>query len=300
MRKLPYHLLALIVVICWGLSMVSTKVLIEHGMKPWAIVELRSLLAYGVLILLAPSRLYAGSARNEILVAVLGLASVPLSFGLQNLALASGSVATTSVLVASGPLIAAVLALFPFNNARMNWMTFLGICSAATGVFLLYFDAVVMSELPADGFWLGVGAAAAYAFYAVLRRMLADLPPLVVLRKTMGYGAFFALPFFLAEPETPVIQLTRPIVYLNFIFLSLVTTAVGGTLWQMAERRVGAMASRLYHFLWPLIAIAGGMWFLGEKAMSYIGFMGAGMILCGVVCAQTGAYRVAQEVAKRW
>ena len=87
MRSWSYHLLALFVVLCWGMTLVSSKVLLNFGMQPWALVELRSVLAYGILIFLAPMQLYSGTMRGEITVALLGLTSIPLFFGLQTLAL---------------------------------------------------------------------------------------------------------------------------------------------------------------------------------------------------------------------
>ena len=81
MRSWSYHLLALFVVLCWGMTLVSSKVLLNFGMQPWALVELRSVLAYGILIFLAPMQLYSGTMRGEITVALLGLTSIPLFFG---------------------------------------------------------------------------------------------------------------------------------------------------------------------------------------------------------------------------
>lgn len=78
MRSWSYHLLALFVVLCWGMTLVSSKVLLNFGMQPWALVELRSVLAYGILIFLAPMQLYSGTMRGEITVALLGLTSIPL------------------------------------------------------------------------------------------------------------------------------------------------------------------------------------------------------------------------------
>ncbi|WP_410101890.1 hypothetical protein [Sutterella wadsworthensis] len=80
MRSWSYHLLALFVVLCWGMTLVSSKVLLNFGMQPWALVELRSVLAYGILIFLAPMQLYSGTMRGEITVALLGLTSIPLFF----------------------------------------------------------------------------------------------------------------------------------------------------------------------------------------------------------------------------
>lgn len=299
MRNLPYHLLALFVVICWGLAFVSTKVLYAYGMGPWAVVALRAVLAYGLLIFIAPKNLYAGSFRNEVTVALLGFASVPLSYGLQNQALVTGQASTVAVLVAMGPVLTGLLAMAALRTWKMHWMTMLGLVASVTGALLLYFDAVVMQELSQRGFILGIAAAAAYALYALLLRALGDLPPLFVLRKATGYGVIGAIPFFLSEGPTEVILLADPVVIANFLFLALVVSAIGWVLWQTAERLVGATAARIYTFIWPLAAVLGGIFILDE-AWSYIGFMGAGMILCGVISAQTGLARVALEMAKRY
>ncbi len=299
MRNWPYHLLALLVVICWGLSFVSTKVLYAYGMGPWAVVCMRAVLAYGVLILIAPRDLFAGTVRAEITVAILGLVSVPLCFGLQNQALVTGQASTTAVLVAMGPVATGLLAMAALHTWRIHWMTFLGLVTAVTGTLLLYFDAIVMQELAEKGFLLGLAAAVAYAFYSLVLRALADLHPLLVLRKATGYGVLGALPFFLAEGPTEAILLTNPVVVANFLFLAVVVTAIGYSLWQISERRIGSAAARWYLFLWPLVAIIAGITLLDES-WSYIGFMGAGMILCGVICAQTGLARVAIEMARRY
>lgn len=134
------------------MTLVSSKVLLNFGMQPWALVELRSVLAYGILIFLAPMQLYSGTMRGEITVALLGLTSIPLFFGLQTLALEHGVVSTTASLIAMGPLLSGLLAMAALRTWKLHWMTFLGICTAATGTFLLYFDNAVLQDLPRLGF----------------------------------------------------------------------------------------------------------------------------------------------------
>ena len=196
MRSWSYHLLALFVVLCWGMTLVSSKVLLNFGMQPWALVELRSVLAYGILIFLAPMQLYSGTMRGEITVALLGLTSIPLFFGLQTLALEHGVVSTTASLIAMGPLLSGLLAMAALRTWKLHWMTFLGICTAATGTFLLYFDNAVLQDLPRLGFYLGLAAAAAYAVYSLVLRALADLPAFSSCaspRATASWGAAFYL-----------------------------------------------------------------------------------------------------------
>lgn len=299
MRTWPYHLLALFVVVCWGLSYISTKVLYAYGMGPWAVVAMRAVLAYGLLIFIAPRNLFAGTMRAELTVAILGIVSVPLCFGLQNQALVTAQASTTAVLVAMGPIATGLLAMAALRTWKIHWMTVLGVVAAFTGTFLLYFDAVIMHEMAQKGFLLGIAAAVAYALYSLVLRALADLHPLLVLRKATGYGVIFTLPFFLNEGPTEAVLMTDPVVLGNFLFLALVVTAIGYSCWQLAERRIGSASARFYLFLWPLVAIIAGICILDET-WSYIGIMGAGMILCGVICAQTGLARVAVEMARRY
>ena len=45
-KALWYHLGALLTVTAWGVSFVSTKVLLEHGINPTEVYVVRTLLAY--------------------------------------------------------------------------------------------------------------------------------------------------------------------------------------------------------------------------------------------------------------
>jgi len=47
---------------------------------------------------------------------------------------------TTACFSAGGPLLSGLLAMAALRTWKLHWMTFLGICTAATGTFLLYFD----------------------------------------------------------------------------------------------------------------------------------------------------------------
>lgn len=110
LQKLPFHLLALFVIVCWGLTPVSTKVLYDYGMGPWAVLALRVVIAYGVLIFLSPKTIYAGTPRDEGLCVLLGIALVPVYYGLQNVALVSGDAATVAITATMAPILIALRA----------------------------------------------------------------------------------------------------------------------------------------------------------------------------------------------
>ena len=136
MNAIPYHLLALAVAVCWGLSVNSTKVLIDAGFGPWAVLALRTVLAYGLLIFLSPKIFYT-NLRTEVKTALLGVALVPLAHGLQNLALASGQSSTTAVLTATAPIFTGLLALAFFREFRFHWMSLAGTLAALAGAACL-------------------------------------------------------------------------------------------------------------------------------------------------------------------
>ena len=243
LQKLPFHLLALFVIVCWGLTPVSTKVLYDYGMGPWAVLALRVVLAYGVLIFLSPKTIYAGTPRDEGLCVLLGIALVPVYYGLQNVALVSGDAATVAITATMAPILIGFAGSALFRKP-MHWLMGLGACAAGTGLVLLAVDSCILQEMPLSVIWWSLGAAAGFALYSMLLRAAGDLPPLLMLRKSLGYGLLASIPFYYSEFETEAFLLSDPVVLGNILFLSIGALAVCWALWQVVVRRIGADAGR--------------------------------------------------------
>ena len=64
-------------------------------------------------------------------------------------------------------------------------------------------------------------------------------------------------------------------------------------------RNIGASAAGIWSYFAPVATILGGIFILNES-ISYIGIMGGTMIICGVICAQTGLAKIAMDVARRF
>lgn len=62
--------MAIAVVVVWGLTYISTKVLIQQGLHPHEIFFYRFLVAYAGIWLIAPRRLLANSWKEEGLLAL--------------------------------------------------------------------------------------------------------------------------------------------------------------------------------------------------------------------------------------
>lgn len=296
MNAIPYHLLALAVAVCWGLSVNSTKVLIDAGFGPWAVLALRTVLAYGLLIFLSPKIFYT-NLRTEVKTALLGIALVPLAHGLQNLALASGQSSTTAVLTATAPIFTGLLAVAFFREFRFHWMSLAGTLAAIVGAACLAVDAAWIAHLPEIGLWLALASAFGWAVYAMVLRTLGSLSPLLALRKCTGYGLLAMLPFYYAEPTTKGELLMNAWNLGNVLFLAFVSLGLAHAAWHAAVRRIGEEAASFYTYAAPLAALGVGVGLMGET-MSWLGILGTVLVMAGVVVAHAGLVRVALAMTK--
>ena len=66
MKHIFYHLTAVMVVVVWGMTFISTKVLIVHGLSPQEIFLFRFLLAYAAVCPISFHRFFARNLKDEL------------------------------------------------------------------------------------------------------------------------------------------------------------------------------------------------------------------------------------------
>ena len=263
---LPGLLLALVAVSAWGLSYIATEWLYTQGLGPFAVLTIRTFLAYAVLLILSHKQFLADELIDEAKFALLGVACIPFYHGLENLALQETNAGTVATIMASAPLFTAFVVIALHHSFRLHWMTKLGIVTVATGMCLIWFDNHVIQQLPEAGFYLALGAALAWACYSALLKSVHKYGAVFMARKTFGWGLIAVMPFYLMEDAAPVEA-------------------------QRAARETGAQQIRNLLFLIPVIAMIAGLVIL-EESVTFIGVMGAAMILCGVWCSDLGMKRI--------
>lgn len=64
-NRYTYHMITVLVVGIWGLTFISTKVLIGHGLSPQEIFLLRFLTAYLGIWFISPCKLFADNWKDE-------------------------------------------------------------------------------------------------------------------------------------------------------------------------------------------------------------------------------------------
>ena len=288
---LPGLLLALVAVSAWGLSYIATEWLYTQGLGPFAVLTIRTFLAYAVLLILSHKQFLADELIDEAKFALLGVACIPFYHGLENLALQETNASTVATIMASAPLFTAFVVIALHHSFRLHWMTKLGIVTVATGMCLIWFDNHVIQQLPEAGFYLALGAALAWACYSALLKSVHKYGAVFMARKTFGWGLIAVMPFYLMEDAAPVEALTDPVSAALLVFLAVGPTTLCTLLWQRAARETGAQQIRNLLFLIPVIAMIAGLVIL-EESVTFIGVMGAAMILCGVWCSDLGMKRI--------
>lgn len=64
--RLLYHIIALMTVSIWGVTFVSTKILINTGLNPTEIFIYRFLIAYICILAISHKKLWADNLKDEI------------------------------------------------------------------------------------------------------------------------------------------------------------------------------------------------------------------------------------------
>lgn len=102
------HLAALVTIIIWGTTFISTKILLA-GFTPIEILFFRFLLGLLALTAAYPKRLAIREKKRELLFAAAGLCGVCLYYLLENIALTYTRASNVGVIISAAPFFTAVL-----------------------------------------------------------------------------------------------------------------------------------------------------------------------------------------------
>lgn len=112
-----YHLIAILVVAIWGLTFISTKVLINHGLTPQEIFFYRFLIAYLGIWVISPKRLFTSNWKDELWLMAGGF-SVVHSISLQRIQL--WELRKHPMSLSSFAQLPCLLPFFPFSFIRVK------------------------------------------------------------------------------------------------------------------------------------------------------------------------------------
>lgn len=278
------HIAAFCCVAMWGLSFVSTKVLLDEGLGTVEIYIYRFVIAYVLMLAISHNRIMAQSVSDEFMFALCGICAGAIYFIAENTALQYTLTTNVSLLTSISPLVTALLAGFIYPNERPGKSLLIGSTVAFAGVAMVIFNASATLEIRPLGDLLALGACFSWAVYSlILRRLSANYDIFYITRKTFFYGIITSLPFLLLEPEihNPITELSKPSVLYNVLFLAIGASLISYVLWSLAVKKLGAVKANNYMYFQPVVTMIAAAIIIGEK-ITIIGATGCLTIIFGL------------------
>ena len=293
-----YHIAALLTAAIWGTTFVSSKVLLQQGLTPAAIMTLRFAIAYiGMLPLMRKGEILCANIKDEIQMLLLGVSGGSLYFLLENTALVYTQASNVAIIIAATPLLTTLAIHFISRQERADTKMYLCSMLSLLGVALVVFNGEFILKLNPLGDILTLGAAVMWVIYSILvLRVQGRYSSAMITRKVFFYGIMTLVPYFwLVEPFGVSWEvITRPVVLYNLLFLGVLASLICYWLWNIVIEKLGAIRSTNYLYINPIVALVTSYLILNERITS-LAIIGTVLILVGVYLHERGKSETAKS-----
>lgn len=280
------HVFALITIIIWGTTFISTKVLL-NDFKPIEILFFRFVIGFITLVFVYPHPLKNTTFQQEIFFALAGLSGVCLYYLLENIALTYTMASNVGVIISIAPFFTALITHFIVKSEKLKVPFFIGFIVALVGIFLISFNGFKM-QLNPRGDILALLAAFVWACYSVLTRKISDFGfyTIQTTRRIFGYGLLFMVPaLFLFDFHIGINRFLDKVNLLNILFLGLGASALCFVTWNLAVKYLGAVKTSIYIYLVLVITVLTSFLILKED-ITFMSIVGTLLTLCGLFISQ--------------
>lgn len=286
-ENLAGHLAAIITIVIWGMTFISTKILLTEFL-PVEILLFRFVMGYAALFAACPHRMKGTTKKQELTFLAAGLSGVCMYYLLENIALTYTLAANVGVIIAVAPCFTAIVMQLVFKSGeQIHAGFFAGFLIAIVGICMISFRGAGMQVNPFGDF-LAVSAAFVWAFYAGFTKIIGSYgyPVVQSTRKIFGYGILFMLPIsFLFGFRMELHWMANPVYLFNMMFLGFGASAFCFVSWNYAVKTIGATKTSVYIYLDPVITVVTSAWILKEEitAMAAAGTL---LTMAGLVVSE--------------
>lgn len=278
-------LVALAVVLIWGETFISTKVLIGHGLMPADIFVVRFALAYLCIWLISPKKLWSSNIKDELTMLALGVFGGSLYFLTENTALKYSTASNVGILVCSAPMLTALIMSAFYKDERIGARQFIGSLVAFFGMALVVLNGEVVLHLNPLGDALAIGAALTWGFYSLFMKRVSDRYDVrFITRKVFGYGLLSIIPYFLLVHHFSIEAdvLRQPAVWGNLVYLGLVASLLCFILWNWCLGRLGTVRTTNLIYSQPFFTMLIAAIYLGER-ITLMAILGTIILMSGLM-----------------
>ena len=251
-RVLP-HIAALFTMFVWGLTFVSTKVLLNY-LNPIEILFARTVLGFLALCLLRPRILRTKTRSHELMFALAGLAA---------------------------------LGFILLKEEGLGPRFVAGFVIAIAGIALISFQ-----EGPAHASPIGVAlclvAALTWAVYSIIIKRLSTFgyDTIAVTKRVFAWGLVYMVVMLIATGDAfPLTTLAEPSVIGNLVFLGVLASAGCFVTWGYSVEHLGATSASAYIYLQAPITVVWAVILLGEPFTAAI-VIGLALVIVGLALSE--------------
>lgn len=277
------HVCALVTILIWGTTFISTKVLLL-SFKPVEILFFRFLLGLLILLAVYPHRLLISDKKQERTFALAGLTGVCLYYLLENIALTYTSASNVGVIISAAPFFTSFLTKGE-EKPRINF--YIGFLISMAGICLISFSSSKL-QLNPIGDILSILAAFVWACYAVISKKISSYGYNTVqtTRRVFIYGLIFMLPvLFFSDFSIGLQRFADVKTLLNILYLGAGASALCFVTWNIAVKALGALKTSVYIYIVPVITVVTSLIVLNEK-ITLPSALGTILTLAGLIMSQ--------------
>ncbi|MEY8428642.1 DMT family transporter [Lachnospiraceae bacterium 46-15] len=286
-RKSFGHLSAILTIVIWGTTFISTKILLID-FQPVEILFFRFVMGFLALLIVCPRRLRGVPRKQEATFIAAGLCGICLYYLLENIALTYTMASNVGVIISVAPFFTAILAhFFTKSEEKLRVNFFVGFAVAMAGIVLISFNGAKL-ELNLAGDILAVAAAFVWACYSILTRKISSYGYSVFLttRRTFFYGILFMIPIlFFFDFEIGLSRFANTTYLLNMLYLGLGASALCFVTWNFAVKILGAVKTSIYIYMVPVITTVTSVLILKEP-VTWISALGTLLTVIGLFLSE--------------
>lgn len=282
------HISALITIIIWGTTFISTKILLID-FTPIEILFFRFVIGIIALSIIFPYRLKVMDRKHHLYFAAAGICGVTLYYLLENIALTFTMASNVGVISAIVPFFTAILTYFYLKNEPLRINFFIGFVVALIGIFLISFNGTINFKVNPLGDLLAIAATLVWAIYSVISKKISSFGyhTIQATRQVFFYGILFMIPtLFLFDFKLGFERLANPVNLFNMFFLGLGASALCFVTWNFAIKKLGAIKTSIYIYLVPVITVITAMIVLHEP-LTWMAILGTFLTLTGLFISET-------------
>lgn len=282
-----YHILAILTSAIWGTTFISSKLLLQEGLSPAAIMILRFVLAYVLMLPFVKGKWFCKSLKDELLMVLLGISGGSLYFLLENTALVYTQASNVAIIIAATPLLTMLTVnLLDRGKGASKRLYGYSLMSLA-GVALVILNGNFVLKLNPIGDLLTFGAVVTWVIYSIIIAKVQErYSSWMITRKIFFYGVMTLLPYFLVEPwDVTWEMMSRPMVWGNIAYLGVLASLGCYMTWNIVIKRLGAVDATNYLYINPIVAMITANLLLGER-ITPLAIAGTALILVGVYLAE--------------